>query len=145
MELQPDLPAQSTPDPLVALAKLQRQTDTLWWLFHAAVAGVLVFTFGVNFYLLKQVRIVRNQASQERMQISRMTAEFQKVQEPVFRNFASRLLAYGYSHREFLPVIDRYRTVLERYFPPLPPLQSPAVAPAMTPGGEAAMPAPPTK
>jgi hypothetical protein len=141
-ESQPDLlSAQPAPDPFAAIEGLKQQTQKLNTLLRVTLIALVVMSLGVNGFLFKQVRMLHRQLAQERPLINRMWAEFQK-QDPMFRAFAAKLQNYGYTHREFLPILDRYRTALEPFLVTMPPLPSSPMAPSGAPGGAPGVPRP---
>ena len=94
-ESQPDLPqAQPAPDPLATLAVLEQHTRTLWKLLQATLVSLILLCLGVNGYLFKQTRLLRNQLTQEVPAVTRMSLEFESHDLPLFRNFASKLQNY---------------------------------------------------
>ena len=132
---QPDLPAsQPGPDLLAALAALQQQTRALGRLLQLTLVALVLLGAGVNLYLLKQVRLLNAQLAVERPTVARMSAEFQNRDLPFFRNFGAKLQNYGYAHREFLPVLDRYRSVLEEFLVTMPPVPASGMTPSIPTG-----------
>lgn len=130
-ESQPDLPqAQPASDPLATLAALEQHTRMLWKLLQATLVSLLLLCLGVNGYLYKQTRLLRNQLLQEGPAVNRMSLEFQNHDLPLFRNFASKLQNYAHTHREFLPILDRYRSALEPYMLTMPPSPASSIAPS---------------
>jgi hypothetical protein len=60
-----------------------------------------------------------------------MSAEFQTRDLPLFMNFGAKLQNYGFTHREFLPILDKYRSALDQFLMTMPPLPATGIAPSV--------------
>lgn len=122
-DTQPDLPENKaggvTPDALEALQyhfyKLRSQHEALRNLFLGTVAALILLSLGLNLFIGKQMRMVRAQLDEFRPQVTRVATEFKERREPAIRSFLNQLQSYASVHREFQPVLEKYRPLLGGY------------------------------
>jgi hypothetical protein len=112
------------------IGRLKRQFHVLRTLVMGTLIGALVLSTGVGIFCFKQLRQVRNQLADARANLGRASNEFRKVREPALRSFLGSLQAFAQSHRDFQPVLDRYKPILYEYYPRPGPALSPAPGPA---------------
>ena len=120
---------------------LQRRYESLQTLFHAALVALIILSLGVSLFILKQMRLLSAQLTEQRPMVSRLMADYQKTSEPLIRRFTSALDRFAVSNRDFQPILEKYRPVLKDYFTSAPASPSPT-APASTQAAPAGTPAP---
>jgi len=101
--------------PNVTLGELEQQSQELRTLIQAALVAVLVLAFAYALFVAKQMRMVRNELSELRPLVTRMTMEFRQ-KEPRMKGFIAAMQAYTVNNRDFQPTLDRYRPALPEYF-----------------------------
>jgi hypothetical protein len=140
---QGDLLQPSAPPPAAAAGApeleevdpLFEQVQTLRALLIGTLLALLALSFGLALYLGKQMTTVSYQLETYRPEAYRTLSDFRKNADPVLRNFVGSLQNFAATNRDFGPVLDKYRLVLEPYFRPMavvPPVMPPA-APAPQP------------
>ena len=113
---QPDLPRQRpTSLPGVTVHELEAQCQDLRTLLTATLVALLVFSLGVNLFLAKEQRMIRQKLSESRPTVQRMAAEFRK-KEPNMKAFLDALQSYSYTNPDFAPVLERYKAAIPQYF-----------------------------
>jgi hypothetical protein len=120
---------------------LQRRYESLQTLFHAALVALIILSLGVSLFILKQMRLLSAQLTEQRPMVSRLMADYQKTSEPLIRRFTSALDRFAVSNRDFQPILEKYRPVLKDYFTAAPASPS-TTAPASTQAAPAGTPAP---
>ena len=134
-EQQPDLPPQPpqpllqrpTSLPTITVQELDQQCQDLRTLLTATFVALLVLTLSLNLFLAKQMRQVRSKVSESRPVVQRLQAQFQE-KEPHMKSFIVALQSFAAAHRDFQPVLDKYRYDLPQYLAP------PATASTAPPG-----------
>jgi predicted metal-binding membrane protein len=116
--------------PNVTLGELEQQSQELRTLIQAALVAVLVLAFAYALFVAKQMRMVRNELSELRPLVTRMTMEFRQ-KEPRMKGFIAALQAYTVNNRDFQPTLDRYRAAVPEYF--VVPLPVSSTAPIISP------------
>ena len=109
----------SPPAPPVSFAMIeamQQQCQDLRVLLNAACVALLFLTLGVNVFVGKQTRVVRDQLGELRPKFNKIESEFQKIREPEYRRFSGRLQQYAMTHPDFQPLLARYQVLLPEYF-----------------------------
>jgi hypothetical protein len=116
LDPQPDLPRQRpTSLPSITVHELEAQCQDLRTLLTATLVALLVFSVGVNLFLAKEQRIVRQKLAALRPMVFDLTAQFRN-KEPNMKAFLSALQTYAYSNPDFQPVLERYRVAIPQYF-----------------------------
>jgi len=146
-EQQPELPPQQpafpmqrpTSLPTITVQELDQQCQDLRTLLAATVVALLVLALSVNLFLGKQMRLVRAKVSESRPAIHRLQAQFQE-KEPNMKSFIVALQSFAVAHRDFQPVLDKYRYDLPQYL--APPDGGSAAPPGVKVPGAAATSAP---
>jgi hypothetical protein len=134
-EQQPELPSQQPGFPVarptvfqpITVQELEQQCQDLKTLLTAACVALLVLAMSLNLFLIKQMRLVRAKVSESRPAILRLQTQFRE-KEPNMKNFIVALQSFAAAHRDFQPVLDKYRFDLPQYLAP------PAVASTAPPG-----------
>ena len=105
---------------------LERQLQALRKLFVVALAILLVISGSLMIFLWGQKRILNSQLSEAR----KFVEDYEKVTAPFLSSFISNLQAYGRTHPDFNPIMDKYnlRAAVSNAVPPavLPAPQTPA-------------------
>jgi|SRR5687767_8324524 len=117
---QDPTPQAAPPTDRAVLEFLAWRYDRLHMLFQFAVAGLIILAVAINMFLYKQMRLVRVQLPPQREMVLRYSLEFQKKDDPVIRNFVTRLQQFAAANPDFQPVLDHYRSHLSAYFLPVP-------------------------
>jgi len=122
---QPDLPQQQPDPPLqrptslptITIAELDQQCQDLRTLLMATFVALLVLALSLNLFLAKQMRQVRGKVTESRPVIQRLQKQFAE-KEPNIKNFIVSLQTFAAAHRDFQPVLDKYRYDLPQYLAP---------------------------
>jgi len=115
---QPGFPMQRpTSLPTITVAELEQQCQDLRTLLTATFVALLVLALSLNLFLYKQMRLVRAKVSESRPAIQRLQAQFQE-KEPNMKNFIVALQSFAAAHRDFQPVLEKYRYDLPQYLAP---------------------------
>lgn len=116
LDPQPDLPRQRpTAIPSVTVQELEAQCQDLRTLLTATLVALLVFSIGVNLFLAKEQRMIRQKLSESRPMVYDLTAQFRK-KEPNMKAFLSALQTYAYANPDFQPLLERYKVAIPQYF-----------------------------
>ncbi|MDQ6632177.1 MAG: hypothetical protein M3Y82_10560 [Verrucomicrobiota bacterium] len=112
----------------LSLENLAAEQRTMWKFFHGALAALLLFTGGVNLYLLRQTISIRKDLANYRLRVTQVVAEYQKSGEPALQSFVKNLQVYGQTHPDFIPILVKYNlapstSANNRIPPTTPPLQ----------------------
>jgi len=140
---QPNLPAQQpgfpvqrpTSLPTITVAELDQQCQDLRTLLTATFVALLVLALSVNAFLYKQMRQARAKVSESRPAIQRLQAQYREKEQNM-KNFIVALQTFAAAHRDFQPVLDKYRYDLPQFLaPPAPAGTTPPgiKVPSMTP------------
>jgi hypothetical protein len=132
---QPDLPTQQTGFPMqrptslptITVAELEQQSQDLRTLLTATFVALLVLAVSVNLFLGKQMRQVRAKVSESRPAIQRLQTQYREKEQNM-KNFIVALQTFAATHRDFQPVLDKYRYDLPQFLAP------PATAGTAPPG-----------
>ena len=84
---------------------LERQLQALRKLFVVALAILLVISGSLMIFLWGQKRILNSQLHEAR----KFVEDYEKVTAPFLNNFVSNLQAYGRTHPDFDPIMDKYK------------------------------------
>jgi hypothetical protein len=112
---------------------LYQQYQALRTLLLATLTALIVLALGVSLFIGKQMRLVRHQLEEQRPLVGKLAADYQKNSEPLIRNFVRQLQGFAAVHRDFQPVLEKYRNGLFHYFVASVPSQPAPVAPAPVP------------
>src|SRR5688572_20021722 len=109
---QPELPRQRpTSMPSVTVLELEAQCQDLRTLLTATLVALLVLSVGVNLFLAKEQRIVRQKLTALRPMVYDLAAQFRQ-KEPNMKAFINALQTYSYSNPDFRPLLDRYKVAI---------------------------------
>lgn len=115
-------------DSTLALEQLRSQHQQLQSLFAVALSALLVLGLVCSLFMFKQWRMVRAQVEDQRPTVQKMWTDYQNSSEKLIRNFVGSLQDFATQHRDFQPILDRYREPLRSYFlpsVPAPPSNAP--------------------
>lgn len=113
---QPDLPRQRpTSLPSITVPELEAQCQDLKTLLTATLVALLVFSIGVNLFLAKEQRLIRQKLTESRPMVYSLAAQF-RTKEPNMKAFISALQTYAYSNPDFQPLLERYKVAIPQYF-----------------------------
>jgi hypothetical protein len=114
------------------VSELRAQYDSL----HHLVASILVLLIVVSgtlwIYLLRQVKSTKSELEAIRPQAMNIITQYQKTTGPATDEFVRRLMEFGRTHPDFVPVLTKYGI-------------KPAGAPGAVPAPMAPVPAPTAK
>ena len=116
LDSQPDLPRQRpTSLPSITVHELEAHYHDLRTLLTATLVALLVFSIGVNLFLAKEQRMVRQKLSESRPMVHSLAMQFRQ-KEPNMKAFISALQTYAYSNPDFQPLLERYKIAMPQYF-----------------------------
>jgi hypothetical protein len=101
---EPEPSANPSSDPTAALAALQQAYQSLRTLIETVLVILLVLTWSVNMYLLKQLSLVRNEVEERQ----RFIADYKKNTEPLMGEFLTRLKEFTKTNPEFTNILYKY-------------------------------------
>src|SRR5258707_5910237 len=96
----------SQPQPSVA--ELGEQLADLRHLVVSLLILALVVSGTLNLYLLRQVKFTRDDLQAFLPHATQMIAEFNKTSAPAMREFLLKLIDYGKTHPDFMPIAHKY-------------------------------------
>ena len=101
---EPEPSANPSSDPTAALAALQQAYQSLRTLIHTVLVILLVLTWSVNIFLLKQLSLVRNEVDERQ----RFVAEYEKNTVPLMSEFLIRLQGFTKTNPDFTNILHKY-------------------------------------
>lgn len=124
---QGDLP-ESRPGPATATAveETRQQYARLHQLLLLTMAALALVTLGIDLFIGKQVRMIGRQLEEQRPLVQKATSDYQKFNEPLIRHFTGALQSFALAHRDFQPVLEKYRAQLKQYYTTPGPSTRPA-------------------
>jgi hypothetical protein len=96
---EPELPSQTA-----ELESLQQAYQSLRTLIDTVLMILLVLTWSVNIFLLKQLSLVRNEVEERQ----RFIAEYEKNTVPLMSEFLTRLQGFTKTNPEFTNILYKY-------------------------------------
>ena len=96
---EPELPSQTT-----ALESLQQAYQSLRTLIDTVLMILLVLTWSVNIFLLKQLSLVRNEVAERQ----RFVTEYEKNTVPLMSEFLTRLQGFTKTNPDFTNILHKY-------------------------------------
>jgi hypothetical protein len=112
-------------DSSASVEQLRSQCQQLQSLFVVALAALLLLGMVSCLFIFKQWRMVRAQVEDQRPSVQRMWTDYQNGSEKLIRNFVGSLQNFAAQHRDFQPILDRYREPLRPYLTPSVPAPPP--------------------
>ena len=115
--------------PPATVESLERQLQALRKLFVVVLAILLVISGSLMIFLWGQKRILNTQLREAR----KFVEDYEKVTVPFIGNFISNLQAYGRTHPDFNPIMDKYNlraaasNAVPQAVPPAPQTPAPKV------------------
>ena len=107
LENQADLLQGRTPSGSnAAVDALQAQVHSLRTLFSCTLLALIFLSFGVNFFIWRQMSLVRRQLDEN----ARTIAEYHRTTEPMVRDFLGKLEGFSAANQDFRPIISKYVT-----------------------------------
>jgi hypothetical protein len=100
--LENNLPTQPEGEPLPT------QYDSLRQLVLSILVLLIVISGTFNIFLLRQARTSRQELDAFRVQVTAMTAQYQKNVAPAIEEFVRKLGEFGRSHPDFMPILNRH-------------------------------------
>ena len=82
----------------------------------ASLAVALLLCAGLTLWLLEEQRPL----------VQKATSDYQKFNEPLIRHFTGALQSFALAHRDFQPVLEKYRAQLKQYYTTPGPSTRPA-------------------
>src|SRR5438046_2909020 len=108
-------------DSTLAIEQLRSQHQQLQSLFVVSLSALLVLGLVCCLFMFKQWRMVRAQVEDQRPTVQKMWSDYTNSSEKLVRNFVGSLQSFAAQHRDFQPILDRYREPLRSYFVPSVP------------------------
>jgi hypothetical protein len=103
---------------LSALREHQRQLQNL---LLATLLALILLAIGVGMFIFKQLRMVQQNLAESRPAVMKMVGDYQRVSEPLIRNFSMALAQFASTNQDFRPILEKYRPALSNYMgAPLP-------------------------
>ena len=107
---------------------VETQCENLRKLFLATLVALLILSFSINVFLIRQATYIRKDLKAMRPQVQQIVANYQKNEDPQIKNFVNALVGFGRTHPDFNSILAKYKIV-----PQTPALSAPApVAPSST-------------
>ena len=97
--IEPELPSQTD-----AMESLQRAYQGLRTLMDTILMILLVLTWSVNIFLLKQLSMVRNEVEERQ----RFIVEYEKNTVPLMSEFLTRLQGFTKTNPDFTNILHKY-------------------------------------
>ena len=101
---EPELPANPASSQTAALESLQQACQSLRTLIDTVLVILLVLTWSVNIFLLKQLSLVRNEVEERQ----RFIAEYEKNTVPLMGEFLTRLQGFTKTNPDFTNILHKY-------------------------------------
>jgi hypothetical protein len=101
---EPELPTNPSAGQTAALDSLQQAYQSLRTLIHTVLVILLVLTWSVNIFLLKQLSLVRNEVDERQ----RFVAEYEKNTVPLMSEFLIRLQGFTKTNPDFTNILHKY-------------------------------------
>ena len=114
------------PATATAVEETRRQYASLHQLLLVTMAALALVTLGVDLFIGKQVRMIGRQLEEQRPLVQKATSDYQKFNEPLIRHFTGALQSFALAHRDFQPVLEKYRPQLKQYYTTPGPSTRPA-------------------
>lgn len=99
-----------------AVEETRRELAGLRLLLLLTMATLALATLGIDFFIGKQVRTVRRQLEEQRPLVQKVASDYQKYNEPLIRHFTGALQTFVVAHRDFQPLLEKYRPQLGKYY-----------------------------
>lgn len=116
-------PIEPVADNLASLHALEAQVRSLQTLVVLTLMAGLLLSAGVNFFLFREVSIVRKDLEAAQ----RVVDDYETNKKQLINTFIGRAQEYGQNHPDFRPILQKYGV------PPAAPVQSPQPVPASPP------------
>jgi len=101
---EPELPANPSSSQTGTVESLQQAYQSLRTLLHTVLVILLVLTWSVNIFLLKQLSLVRNEVEERQ----RFIAEYEKNTVPLMSDFLIRLQGFTKTNPDFTNILHKY-------------------------------------
>jgi len=101
---EPELPANPSSSQTGAVESLQQAYQSLRTLLHTVLVILLVLTWSVNIFLLKQLSLVRNEVAERQ----RFVTEYEKNTVPLMSEFLTRLQGFTKTNPDFTNILHKY-------------------------------------
>lgn len=114
------------PATATAVEETRQQYASLHQLLLVTMAALVLITLGIDLFMGKQVRMIGRQLEEQRPLVQKATSDYQKFNEPLIRHFTGALQSFALAHRDFQPVLEKYRPQLKQYYTTPGPSTRPA-------------------
>ena len=101
---EPELPATPSSSQTPAPESLQQAYQSLRALIDTVLVILLVLTWSVNIFLLKQLSLVRNEVEERQ----RFIADYEKNTVPLMGEFLTRLQGFAKTNLDFTNILHKY-------------------------------------
>lgn len=114
------------PATATAVEETRQQYASLHQLLLVTMSALVLVTLGIDLFMGKQVRMIGRQLEEQRPLVQKATSDYQKFNEPLIRHFTGALQSFALAHRDFQPVLEKYRPQLKQYYTTPGPSTRPA-------------------
>ena len=97
-------PIKPAADNFASLRALEAQVSSLQTLAVLTLMAGLLLSAGVNFFLFREVSIVRKDLDASQ----RIVDDYETTRKPLINAFVTRLQGYAQSHPDFQPMLQKY-------------------------------------
>jgi len=101
--LENKAPAQSE------VSELREQVESLRHLIGSILILLVVVSGTFNIFLLRQWKTSKTQLAFQKPQVANMVALYQKNEQPAIENFIKKMVDYGQTHPDFVPILNKYQ------------------------------------
>lgn len=113
-----------------ALEESRRQGAGLRSIIIVTLGALLLLILSLDLFICKQLGMIRSQLAEQRPLVQKAVSDYQKYNEPLVRHFSAALQSFAQAHRDFQPILEKYRPQLKAYYTTPPLTSAPAPAPA---------------
>jgi hypothetical protein len=96
-------------------------------LLLVTLSALVLLSLALNLFVARQWRSVGNQLRDQRSVLQRVSTEYRTLKEPRMKGFLAQLHRFAATNKDFQPLLDKYRPLLEAHYPPT---LTPAITPA---------------
>jgi hypothetical protein len=105
------------------VSELREQVESLRHLVSSILILLVVVSGTFNIFLLRQWKTSKTELAFQRPQVANLVGIYQKNEQPAIENFIKKMLEYGQTHPDFVPILNKYQI---KAAPPPPGAASPA-------------------
>ena len=91
------------------VSELREQVESLRHLVGSMLILLVVVSGTFNIYLLRQWKTSKNDLQALKPQAAGLISTYQKNEQPAVENFIKKMLEYGQTHPDFVPILNKYQ------------------------------------